>query len=513
MTDVHLTTFGALLRQYRLAVGLTQQELAERSHLSPRAISDLERGLRLRPRKETVDLLSDALGLAPAQLAKLMTCRRLARAASLGRLPDPDGLPRKANDRTDSGSARIPVALTSFIGREQETADVRRLLRLSRLLTLTGAGGCGKTRLAFHVLSMLSEAERDTVALIHLAPLSDSTLLPQAVAAALGIREVPGQSLVQVIMDYLATVRRLLVFDNCEHLADACASLIESILQACPGVRIVATSRVALGVGGEIVWHVPPLPAPDSEQLPSGNLVAVVSRFDSVRLFVERAATQRPAFTLTEQNARAVAEICWRLDGIPLAIELAAARVRVLTAEQISGLLDDRFRLLVGYQRTVPPRHQTLHALIDWSYDLLTAGQRAVFRRLAVFAGGWTLEAVEAIHGELVDDVESMLPTNGAHANAWGGSGDSQAVPPESVLEVLARLRDGAIERRRDRMVSRSEEACAVVHGSRRASRDGAARAGSGTVVRSSRIRTRKRSHGFDLVCRARFDPSIARGR
>ncbi len=302
-----------------------------------------------------------------------------------------DFLPLKS---LDAFANNLPHQLTSFIGREQEMVEVKRLLSTTCLLTLAGAGGTGKTRLALQVATDVLEEYPDGVWLVELAALADPALVPQTVAAALGAREVPGRPLLSTLLDYLYRKKLLLVMDNCEHLMQACTVLIEAMLRTCPNLRILATSREVLDIPGEVVWRVPSLSLPDPGRLPPTEILL---QSEAVRLFVERAAAARPAFTLTPQNASAVTAVVQRLDGIPLAIELAAARVPALSVEQIATRLDDRFRLLTRGGRTSLPRHQTLQAAFDWSYHLLEEPERAVLRRLAVFAGGWTLEAGEAV--------------------------------------------------------------------------------------------------------------------
>src|ERR671917_1439263 len=289
---------------------------------------------------------------------------------------------------------KLPSELSSFVGREEELAEVKRLLVNDRLLTLTGSGGCGKTRLALAVARELLEGFEDGVWLVELASLADPSLVPQVVASTLGVREQPGRSLTETLSDYLSSKKMLLVLDNCEHLIEGCAELAEALLRSCPELRVLATSREALGITGEVAWPVPSLSLPDVRRLPD---IESLPSYESARLFVERAAAVKPTFALTEQNASSVAHICYRLDGIPLAIELAAARTKVLSVEEIAARLGDSFRLLAAGSRTAMPRQRTLHATMDWSHQLLSQKERVLFRRLSVFAGGFTLEAAESI--------------------------------------------------------------------------------------------------------------------
>ncbi|MBI3975661.1 MAG: tetratricopeptide repeat protein [Armatimonadetes bacterium] len=303
----------------------------------------------------------------------------------------------------------LPVQLTSFIGREVEMAEVKRLLQTARLLTLTGTGGCGKTRLALHVAADLLEAFGDGVWSVELAPIMDPALVVQTVASALYVREEAGRPLLDTLSDAVRGRSVLVVLDNCEHLVSACATLTHALLVAGTTLRILATSRERLGVAGEVSYAVPSLSVPDVRRPAS---LEDLRRSEAVRLFVERAAMSRRGFQLTEENATAVAEICEALDGIPLAIELAAARVKVLSAEQIAERLEDRFRLLAGGSRTVLPRQQTLQATMDWSFDLLAEKERVLLRRLSVFAGGFTLDSVEAVcagDGISQDEVLNVL--------------------------------------------------------------------------------------------------------
>jgi predicted ATPase/class 3 adenylate cyclase len=573
--------FGEMLRRARVAAGLSQEELAERAGLSARGISDLERGARRVPRRDTVELLAAALGLAPEERARLAAAiRRPSGAAPGPGSPDPDlpgGMvtflltdvegstplwqqhpvamraalvrhdalveslterhrgrvvrPRGEGDSRfcvfaratdavaaalaiqralgsevwptptpvrvrmaldvgeadlrggdyygtavnrcarlrelarggqvllsevvhelvadllpagaslrDLGARRLrglsrpnrvfaleaeglaagfpplasseappnnlPAQASSFVGREREIADLERLVAAARLVTLTGPGGTGKTRLALEMAARLLERFPDGAWFVDLAPLTDPRLVWAAAAAALGVREGPARPLDEVLLGHVASRRLLLMLDNCEHVIAESADLAQRLLAAGPEVRVLATSREALAVPGEAAWPVPGLSLPDAGQ-PAGP--EAIGHAEAVRLFVERGAAVRPGFALSEENAAAVARVCRRLDGLPLAIELAAARIKALTPEQIAARLDDRFRLLTGGSRTALPRQQTLRAAVDWSYDLLDVPERALLARLAVFAGGWTLEAAEAVCADAVLPADAVL--------------------------------------------------------------------------------------------------------
>ncbi len=288
----------------------------------------------------------------------------------------------------------LPTQLTSFVGREKELADAKRLLQNTRLLTLIGPGGTGKTRLSIQVAGEMLDQYPDGAWFVELAPILDPLLVPRATAIAIGLRDEPHRPAIDMLCDYLREKKLLIVLDNCEHLVDACAQMADHILRMAPDARILATSREALGIGGEVTYRVPSLALPDPLQLPP---VESLSQFEAVRLFIDRATAAVPTFTVTNTNAPSLAQVCYRLDGIPLAIELAAAKIRVLSIEQIATRLDDRFRLLTGGSRTALERHQTLRAAIDWSYNLLSPAEQVLFQRLSVFVGGWRLEAAESV--------------------------------------------------------------------------------------------------------------------
>ncbi len=291
-------------------------------------------------------------------------------------------------------SSNIPNPLTSFIGREKELKEIADLFVTSRLLTLQGPGGVGKTRLAIHTAHDIAKRFKDGAWWVDLVGLADPDLVPQTVAKALDVREISNQPLIDTLIEGLRSRQTMLVLDNCEHLITACAQLADRFLGECPELKILATSREALDIPGETTWQVPSLTLPGIQEILS---IKSLSGFESIHLFSVRAALVQPTFKLTEQNAKAVVQICSRLNGIPLAIELAAARVKMMTTDEIAKHLNERFDLLTSGSRTLLPRHQTLRATIDWSYDLLSEPERSLFRRLSVFAGGFTLESAEAV--------------------------------------------------------------------------------------------------------------------
>lgn len=290
----------------------------------------------------------------------------------------------------------IPIPLTSFIGREKELKEVAGLFSKSRLITLTGSGGVGKTRLSIQVVADVLDKFPDGIWFLDLAPLSDPSLVPSTLANLLGLRESgdTNLSVTKLIINYFRSRTALVIFDNCEHLIESCAQLVHSLLTSCEDLSVLATSREALRVSGEIPYRVPSLELSGAD---IESAIDTLPAIESVRLFIDRARVSSPGFAITSQNALVVYQICQRLDGIPLAIELAATRVNVLTVEQILKRLDDRFNLLSNGLRSVLLRHQTLRSTIDWSYDLLPDKERMLFKRLAIFAGGWTLEAAEAV--------------------------------------------------------------------------------------------------------------------
>ena len=316
-------------------------------------------------------------------------------------------------------SGQLPVRLTPLVGRETELDDIVAALHRNRLITLTGPGGTGKTRLALAAARTAEASFPGGACWVALAQIDDPAIIGQAVATQLGVPDTPGQDPVEAIAKHVADHPMLIVLDNCEHLAEAAASLAEYLLAACPALVVLATSREALGVEGELSWQVPPLSLPEGGPAPTASELVTS---DAVKLFEQRAQLVRPSFRITDENAAAVLSICQRLDGLPLAIELAAARMRILSSAQLAERMDDIFALLVGGARSAPPRHQALRATLDWSYDLLDTDERATFRRLATFFGGFTLHAAERI--------------------AAGGD-----IRPDAMLELLTRLADKSLLR------------------------------------------------------------------
>jgi predicted ATPase len=305
--------------------------------------------------------------------------------------------------------SNLPHPVTSFVGRKQDIKSVKILLAQHRLVTLTGTGGIGKTRLALQIAAEVKDEYGDGVWLVDLTSMLDGALVPRALVAVLGVREEPGRELVQTLAEFLSYKDVLLLLDNCEHLLASCVRLIDALLHQCPGLHIMATSREVLGVEGEALWRLDTLSVPEQHNpVTADELLG----YEAAQLFLDRAALRGPSFKPTPLNASAIAQLCRRLDGIPLAIELAAARIEILNVEQILSKLNDGFRLLATNGQTITPRHQTLHTAIDWSYRLLHENERALLRRLSILAGEWSLEAAEDIcTGDLIDrnDVLELL--------------------------------------------------------------------------------------------------------
>ena len=443
MDTAQRETFGAALKRHRLAAGLSQEQLAERAGMTAQAIGTLERGFRRAPYRDTVRALARALDLDPAGTAALEAAVARGRADAAG--------------AADAARPTLPAPPSPLIGREREAGEVAALLHRTpeegpvRLLTLTGPGGVGKTRLALELARLAAPRYADGVVFVALAPLRDPDLVAAAIAQALRVKEGGRRSLQEALRAHLLEKRLLLLLDNFEQVA-AAAPVVADLLARCPGLRVLATSRARLRVGGEQVYPVPPLRTPDPAHLPGLPELAAVP---AVALLVQRARAAAPDFALDEANAPAVAALCARLDGLPLALELAAPRLAVLSPGLLLRRLTSRLHLLTGGARDLPERQQTLRATLDWSYALLGPGEQAALRRLSVFAGGCTLEAAEAVWAvggmeaadvpsaprETADLLGALIDASLLRREAWAGE-EPRFVLLETVreygLEALA---------------------------------------------------------------------------
>ena len=380
---------------------LAEEPTSEVAHASLMRLYALwgRRGEALAQYRRLEEALSRNLGVEPSA-----SVRALREEIAAGRYPQLDSSRNPRPEAEGFAQHNIPAPRTSFVGRERELLEVKRELASTRMLTLTGTGGSGKTRLAMEVARDLAGAYQDGAWITELASLFEGELVVQEVASVLGIREQPGKPLEEALTGYLRDKEVFLLLDNCEHLLDACARLSELLLGACPGLKVLATSREPLGVAGEVVWRVPPLPVPRDVAV-----IEEICTFEAVRLFVERARQGLPAFKVTPQNVRAVVEVCRRLEGMPLAVELAAARMGTMAAGHLADKLEDCLNLLSSGPRTASPRQRTMTATLEWSHRLLSEEERAAFRRLSVFAGGFTLDAAEAvIAGEGITEGEVL---------------------------------------------------------------------------------------------------------
>jgi predicted ATPase len=384
--------FAALLKRFRLRARLSQQALADRALISVQAVSALERGYRKAPYRVTVDRLSDAMDLSSEERAALETAASRARSALIER------------DATHN----LPRQLTSFLGRDSVVAEIVSLLTTNLLVNLVATGGAGKTRTAVEVARRVFDRFPDGVWFVELAPLKDPDLLTSALAGALRIQETVRRSLLETILAYLQRKRLLIVLDNCEHVIAQARIVVGSLLRECPNVSILATSREALGIAGERAYQVPPLEVPHQPSVSA----AEATKYGAVALFADRASAAGSRFAVTNDNVQDVVKVCRRLDGLPLAIELAANRATVLSPRQLSQRLEYVFEFLTADGKAVVPRHQTMRAVIDWSYQLLSVHARLLFDRLSTFANGFTLESATAVCADETlprDDVFDLL--------------------------------------------------------------------------------------------------------
>jgi predicted ATPase/transcriptional regulator with XRE-family HTH domain/TolA-binding protein len=429
--------FGALLKRHRLAAGLTQEALAERAGLSPKAVSDLERDPTRSPRLGTVTLLADALGVGPEQRAALLAAARPGVDAGV------------TAPVVESRRWVIPRPLTPLIGRAGVTAAVVELIGRggTQLLTLTGPGGVGKTRLAIEVARRMADEFPDGVVFVDLAPLRDPALVLGTMAQGLGVDERDATPLHDRITTSLREKRLLLLLDNFEHLLPAAAAVV-ALLEACPGVVMVVTSRVALRVRGGREYPIAPLALPESADVPES-----LARSPAVELFVERARAAGANVSLEAEKLAIVADICRRLEGLPLALELAAARARLLPPPSLLARLDQRLPLLVGGPHDLPARQRTMRDAIAWSYELLEASEQALFRRLCVFVGGCTLDAAEAVCGEhageptVLDGLAALMDSSLLRVEVASPVGDRDTAPETQRIALLETIREYGLER------------------------------------------------------------------
>jgi len=420
-------SFGEWLKRQRNSRGLTQEQLAHQIGCATITLRKIESEER-RPSAAIVEQLGKIFEIPQKEQPNFLKFARGDWTKSPSTSSDEKPWQFSKSPRTN-----LPEPLTSFIGREKELVDVINLITKHRLVTLIGPGGVGKTRLSLKIGEQLIENYDDGVWLVEFASILDPLLVPHTTAIAIGLRDEPQRPVIDMLSDYLHGKSMLIILDNCEHLLDACAQLATTLLKRCPKLRILATSREALGILGEANYPVPSLELPDLQQL-----IEKIKHYESVRLFEERAQLIQIDFMLTIENVFSVVNVCNQLDGIPLAIELAAARVGMFSTEKISESLHHSFNLLSAGNRTALPRHQTLRAAIDWSYDLLSPVEQTLFRRLSVFVNGWTLEAAEAICSDVKVDPEMIIDVLTQITNkSLVITDDSQAKTRYRMLETI----------------------------------------------------------------------------
>jgi predicted ATPase/DNA-binding XRE family transcriptional regulator len=457
--------FGTLLRQLRIEAGLSQEALAERARISLDTVGALERGRRQAPHRETLSLICEGLGLGPEQHDRLELAAAASRKIGRPRLnaAERGAVPGVAVAEPHlEAHHNLPYAVNSFHGRERELAELAASLQSRRVVTLHGPGGVGKTRLAIEAARVQLESEKfaDGAWFVDLATVSDPNAVTIAIAHALDVREIPDEPLADTLVAALHDRHVLLVLDNCEHVLEAAAQIVHRLAQACPGLRVLVTSREPLEIEGELVYRVEPLglPAENSVRERPPRSLAELRASPAVNLFLDRAHDADPHFFMTSaaNDPEAIVTICQRLDGLPLTLELAAARVRDLTLAEICEGLDNRFGLLARGKRSAQPRHRTLRAMVEWSYALLSDDQQRIFRRLGAFAGNWTLEAAAAVSGEPAATVRDAVATlvSKSLVGIVHGHGGPQRYRLLESLRAFARALE--IERGEDAATSRA---------------------------------------------------------
>jgi predicted ATPase/transcriptional regulator with XRE-family HTH domain len=440
--------FGTLLRQCRLAAGLSQEGLAERARMSPEGISALERGFRRSPQRETISLLAGALELSAEQRREF---ENAARSAAQRR----HGSSIAIGPWTGASDATLPLTLTSYIGRQAELNDIKALVDDYRLVTLTGVGGIGKTQTALRLAQELRDAGAAAVCFVGLQSVAGTGRVAAAIASAVGVQQVPNRPLLETLLGYLEHKALLLVLDNCEHVIAEAQTAAQTLLRGCPQLKILATTREPLRIAGERVYRIPALSLPPADAQ-AGLTVRDAAIYDAIALFADRARAINQRFALTDENVSVVAAVCRRLDGIPLAIELAAARTNVLSLKALNNKLDERLRLLARGQSEGLPRQDTMAAAIDWSYRLLPETQQRLFERLSVFAGGSTLGVATRVCADEHADEDDVLDLLAALVDK------SLVVANLDATETRYSLLESFRQYAREKLATRGEEGAVV---------------------------------------------------